>query len=286
MLNTRPLIPVTQTQVEDYERDGAIHLSGVFDTEWIGLLSDALNIARTRPGPNAQDHTVDGETGGYFSDLHMSKRVPGFLSFAVDSPVGEIAAALMRSQRVNLLHDAMWLKEAGTSRRTPWHHDQPFYCMEGTQMCVVWIALDGHSRDISLGVLKGSHRWGKRFRPERVNGGWYDGYQEGDGFVTPPDVANHPEDYDILNWDMNPGECIVFHGLALHGAPGNSTKHSRRAISLVLVGDDAVYIEREGETQPSYEGNGLAPGDPIDNDYFPRLFPKLSEATHIERPIP
>ena len=82
----------------------------------------------------------------------------------------------------------------------------------------MWIPLDDHSHEISLGLLRGSHRWGNRYRPERINGGWYEGYSEDDGFVPPPDVANHPEQYDILSWDMHAGDCIVFHGLTLHGS--------------------------------------------------------------------
>ena len=272
-MNTYLSTAITDEQIETYERDGAIHLPGVLDAEWITFIAEAIEVARTRPGPHAQDHTIEHESGGYFSDLHMTKRVPEFLTFAQSSPVGQITSSLMRSARVNLLHDALWIKEAGTSRRTPWHHDQPFYCMEGSKMCVVWLPVDDHSHEISLGLLKGSHRWGKRFRPERINGGWYDGYAEGDGFVMPPDVAGQPDRYDIMSWDMKAGDCIVFHGLTLHGAPGNLTQRPRRAISLVVVGDDAVYVERDGETQPSYQGNGLKPGEPIDNDYFPRLFP-------------
>ena len=271
-MNTELPIGLTQEQIAAYERDGAVHLPGVLDPEWITFLAAAFAVARTRPGPNAQDHSVESEPGGYFSDLQMSRRVPDFLTFAERSPVGEVAASLMRSKRINLLHDAMWLKEPGTSRRTPWHHDQPFYCMEGTQMCVVWVPLDTHSQEISLAFLKGSHRLGQRFRPERINGGWYDGYGEKDGFVPPPPIAENPEGYDLLSWDMEVGDCIVFHGLTLHGAPGNNTQDQRRAISLVLVGDDAVYVERPRETQPDYAGSGLAPGDAIDNQYFPRLF--------------
>ena len=82
---------------------------------------------------------------------------------------------------------------------------------------------------------------------------------------------------------MKAGDCIVFHGLTLHGAPGNLTQRPRRAISLVVVGDDAVYVERDGETQPSYQGNGLKPGDPIDNDYFPRLNPRVGMTVQISK---
>ena len=267
--------PVTGELREAYRRDGAVKVAGALETRWLDLLAGAIGLARDRPGPYAQDHTVAGEPGGYFSDLQMSLRVPQFAEFEAGSPVGAIAADLMQSKRINVLHDAMWVKEPGTSRRTPWHHDQPFYCMEGEQMCVVWIPIDAHARDISLAFLGGSHRWGKRFRPERINGGWYDGYDDDDGFEPPPDVAADPGGYQQLAWDMAPGDCLVFHGLTLHGSPGNHSDAPRRAISMVLVGDDATYVERGRETQPGYAGNGLTPGEAIDSsEYFPRIFPQ------------
>lgn len=268
--------PITDALRAAYLRDGAVRVPGALEIAWIDRLRDAIELARGRPGPFAQDHTVPGETSGYFSDVQIAHRVEQFADFALRSPVGAIAADLMGSKHINVLHDALWIKEPGTSRRTPWHHDQPFYCMEGEKMCVVWIPVDAHPHDISLAFLRGSHRWGKRFRPERVNGGWYDGYDNDDTFETPPDVAGQPDQYEQLAWDMTPGDCLVFHGLTLHGAPGNHAATPRRAISLVLVGDDAVYVERDQETQPTYEGNGLRPGDPIDaSTYFPRIYPHI-----------
>ena len=272
-MNHETLEPITPQMVEAYRRDGAVHVPRVLDGEWVEHLRGAVALARTRPGPNAQNHSIEGESGGFFSDLQMSHRVPAFLPLITGSPMGAVAAALMGSRRVNLLHDAMWLKEAGSSRRTPWHHDLPFYCMEGEQMCVIWVALDSHPASVSLAFLRGSHRWGRRFRPERINGGWYDGYGDGDGFEAPPNVEGDAAHFEHLAWSMRAGDCVAFHGLTLHGAPGNHESSPRRAISLVVVGDDAVFVERGRETKPNYEGHGLSPGDPIDCDYFPRMFP-------------
>ncbi|MGE0094433.1 MAG: phytanoyl-CoA dioxygenase family protein [Alphaproteobacteria bacterium] len=271
-MNKTPLNPVTEQAIETYTRDGIVCLRGMFDAGWIEHLKGAVSVARTRPGPNFQNHTVDGEAGGFFSDLQMARRVPAFNEFMTGSPVAEIAGRLMRSRRVNLLHDAMWVKESGTSRRTPLHHDQPFYCMEGDQMCVVWVPLDPVAQDTALQAIPGSHRWGRKFRPERINGGWYDGYGNDDGFEPPPDVTRARRDFDLVSWDMQPGDCLAFHGMTLHGAPGNQASRPRRAVSFVMVGDDSVYVERGREIQPSYEGNGLQPGEPIDNDYFARLW--------------
>ena len=277
-MNKAPLNPITEQDVASYRRDGAVCLRQVFDDAWVEQLREGLAIARTRPGPNAQDHTVAGEQTGFFSDLHMSQRVSEIRAFVMESPAAEIAGRLMGAKRVNFLHDAMWIKEPGTSRRTPWHHDQPFYCAEGGEMCLVWIPLDPISRPLSLECVAGSHRWGRRFRPERINGGWYDGYEEGDELDQPPDVDSDRGNYRVLGWDMELGDCIAFHGLTVHGAAGAMARRGRRAISTIWLDENMVYVKRGRETQPSYDGCGLKPGDPVDCDYFPQVWPREASA--------
>ncbi|TDJ73678.1 MAG: hypothetical protein E2O38_02175 [Proteobacteria bacterium] len=34
------------------------------------------------------------------------------------------------------------IKEPGTHAVTPWHHDLPYYSLEGTQVCSMWLPLD------------------------------------------------------------------------------------------------------------------------------------------------
>ncbi len=96
-----------------------------------------------------------------------------------------------------------------------------------------------------------------------------------DGYPEPPDVErDHAE--SILAVDMTPGDVLVFHGMCVHGAPGNSQKNrSRRAVATTWVGDDAVYIERPGDMEPDLSGRGLKPGDPLDAPAFPRVFEQL-----------
>ncbi len=272
-MNREPLNRITEDDIAAYQRDGVVCLRGMFDSEWIDHIAAAIAEARERPGAGAQDHTVAGEAAGFFSDLQMHLRVSAFVQLHREGPAGEIAGRLMGATRINLLHDGMWVKEPRASRATPWHHDQPFYCMEGDQMMVLWLSVDPVPRDVCLEFIAGSHRWGRKFRPERINGGWYDGYGEGDGFEAPLDMsAESRRDYRALGWELSPGDCLAFHGMTLHGAPGNATATPRRAISVVMVGDDATYVERPEETQPSYDGCGLAAGDAIDNDYFWRMW--------------
>jgi len=277
MINPRPLNPITDDDVAAFREDGTICLRGMFDRAWLDLLAAGIEKARKAPGPWAQDHTVPGEATGFFSDLAMWRRIPEFRGFVLNSPSAEIAGRLMGSAHVNLLHDAMWVKEPGTSRRTPWHHDQPFYCADGEQSCVVWVPIDPVPREITLETIAGSHRWDRSFKLERINGGYYDGSGT-DGYRDIPGIEDNRGAYRIVGWALEPGDCLVLHGRTFHGAAGNATARPRRAVSNVWVGDDAVYIKRPHEMQPDFTDTGLVAGDPIDRSpVFPRCWTRPAE---------
>ena len=67
-------------------------------------------------------------------------------------------------------HEHVLVKEPRTESRTPWHHDLPYYCIDGTQCVSFWTALDPVPRAICLELVVGSHRWGKSFMPRKFIG--------------------------------------------------------------------------------------------------------------------
>ena len=94
-----------------------------------------------------------------------------------------------------------------------------------------------------------------------------DGVRAG-GFEPLPDVDEQVADEDILSWSLEPGDCLVFHMLTLHGAPGNQRDNSRRALATRWLGDDARLASRPWETSPPITG-GLELGAPMRCDQFP-----------------
>ena len=44
---------------------------------------------------------------------------------------------------------------------TPWHQDQPYYCVDGADTVSLWIPLDVVPRERTLEFVGGSHSWGK-----------------------------------------------------------------------------------------------------------------------------
>ena len=72
----------------------------------------------------------------------------------------------MGATRVSFFYDAIWVKGTVTPKRTRWHQDQPYYPVDGSQFCAIWVPLDPVDEESSLELVRGSHRWGRWFEPE------------------------------------------------------------------------------------------------------------------------
>lgn len=275
---------VTERDVEVYERDGVVCIRRAFSKEWLDLLAAGIEKDIAAPGPLHTVQQGEGDAGFFLTDFCMSQRLPEFRRFVCDSPAGEIAGALMRSKRVNFFYDAIWVKDVGTPKRTRWHQDQPYYSVDGRHMCIFWLPLDPVSKDVSLELIRGSHTWGRWFQPELTRSG-KDLYPANTAFERMPDIQAERSKYDIVAFDMEPGDIIAFQGMVVHGAPGNPRQqHRRRALSTIWLGDDAVYAERPGPVRPNFQGHGLKPGDAMDCPYFPRVWPSTSGASVARGP--
>jgi ectoine hydroxylase-related dioxygenase (phytanoyl-CoA dioxygenase family) len=153
---------------------------------------------------------------------------------------------------------------------SPWHHDQPYYFVDGRQVCSIWMPLDPVPLETAVKFVRGSHNWGRWYAPRYFVDGkdYYDA--AGAGFESMPDIEAEPARFQLLSWEMAPGDCIVFHALTIHGAPGNPSLQNRRcAYATRWMGDDARFGERKGLISPQIDGHGLAPGDPMDCEMFP-----------------
>lgn len=275
---------VTERDIETYERDGVACIRNAFSKDWLDLLAQGVEKDIAAPGPLHTIQQTEGDAGFFLTDFCMSHRLPEFRKFICESPAGGIAAALMRSKRTNFFYDAIWVKGTGTPKRTRWHQDQPYYSVDGQHMCIFWLPLDPVAKDVSLELIRGSHKWGRWFQPELTRSG-KDLYPDTDAFERMPDIQAERAKYDIVSFDMQPGDIIAFHGMVVHGAPGNpNQQHRRRALSTIWLGDDAVYAERPGPVRPLFQGHGLKPGDAMDCAYFPRVWPGTAPARLADGP--
>lgn len=252
--------------IEAYRRDGAVLIKGLW-TDWVEVIRDGIARNMAEPGPYASENLKPGEAGRFFDDYCNWERIPEFGRVIRDSGVAQVAAALMGSDRVQMFHDHVLVKEPGTSKPTPWHQDGPYYFVEGQQTVSFWSPVDP-VKEASLRCVAGSHKWPREVLPTR----WVaetSFYPDPEKYMPVPDPD--AEGMKVLEWEMEPGDAVAFHFRTLHGARGNLASARRRAFSLRLVGDDARYVDRPGRTSPPYPGHDMAAGQTLREDWFPYL---------------
>ena len=255
---------ISEGDIEAFQRDGAIVLRGVLN-DWIEVMAAGVAANMADPSEYTSENAVT--EGRFFDDYCNWVRIPEFQRVIHDSPAAEIAARAMRSATAQMFHDHVLVKEPGTPKPTPWHQDAPYYFVEGAQTVSQWIPLDP-VRDASLRLIAGSHRWPGLVRPVS----WADDsdFYEGDQVWIPvPDPDSESADMTVLEWDMEPGDMVLFDFRTVHGARGNASDARRRALSLRWVGDDARFVERPGRTSPPFPGHGMSAGDRLREDWFP-----------------
>lgn len=261
---------ITADEIETFARDGVVCLRNVFSDDWIGKMRDAAEVGLAKPGElHAELAEENQESGRFFHDTFIWTRNESCRQFIFDSPAAKIAAQLMRSQRINIFFDQWLIKEPGTATRTPWHHDMTYWPIDGQQICTLWLALDPVTADTgAVEYVKGSHRWGKKYRPASFGSG----NQYTENIPDVPDIDAMRSDLDVVQYSLEPGDCTVHHALTIHAASGNqSVTMRRRAHTSRWAGDDVTYYPRDGLQEMPPIPAELRSGDSLDSDLWPRI---------------
>lgn len=256
-----------------YSELGAVCLRGAF-TDWIELLRAGVARNHDKPGPYFSENVVAGNAGSFWDDYCNWERIPEFHRFITESDAAQLAAQIMRSKTAQFFHDHVLVKEANTLKPTPWHQDAPYYFADGMQTVSFWLPLDPVTKTETLRLVAGSNLWPKLVLPVK----WLDDAEfygaENDQYMVLPEIDDAGGSETILEWEMQPGDAVLFDFRTVHGARGNLQDQPRRAFSMRWVGDDGHYCERPGRTSPPYPGHGMRDGQKLRTDWFPVLWPK------------
>ncbi len=263
-----------QQTLDQFQTSGATVIRGLF-SDWVDTLRAGVTANMTNPNPDARIYEGDEGGGKFFVDYCSWQRIAEYRDFIFNSPAAALAAELMDSEKVQLFHEHVLVKEAQTGVATPWHQDMPYYCVDGPKTVSLWIPLDEVPRERTLEFVAGSHLWGKSYRPQRFNG---QPLNQNDGLEEIPAIDANKEEFDIIGWDLTPGDAVAFDYRTLHGAPANnSAVAQRRAFSLRLVGDEIRFARRPGlVTSPPFDQVTLNHGDPLVAPEFPMLYPRCT----------
>jgi ectoine hydroxylase-related dioxygenase (phytanoyl-CoA dioxygenase family) len=273
---TRQDVTVPASLSERFALDGAVCVRGAFSADDVALAREAIDANLAALSPLAKRASPDDDAP-FVEDFCSWTRLPAMERFIRSSPAAAIAGELMGAHVVRLYHDHVLVKEPGTRQRTPWHQDLPYYNVDGRMNASMWMPVDPVPRASSLQVVAASHRDARGGAPWYMPRSFLDGqakwFPEG-ALADLPDVDGDPDRWRILSWDLEPGDAVFFHMLALHGAPGVQGPHRRRVLSVRFLGDDMVHAPRRWTTSPPFPGlvDELPAGSPLDHPLFPVLW--------------
>ena len=135
---------IDEATLKNFREDGAVVLRGFF-TGWIERLQ--AGVERNIAEPSA-DVRIDGATRPALRRL---------LQLGSHSGIPRLRLQLAGSgdhqrpdelEKLRLFHEHVLVKEPGADVPTPWHHDQPYYCVDGAQNVSLWAPLDPVGREV------------------------------------------------------------------------------------------------------------------------------------------
>mgnify|MGYP000577485555 CR=1 FL=1 len=305
----QPIRALTTEEIETYRRDGVVCLRGVLGDDWVAVVKDAVDDAEqcfaSASSPGIPEPTL--ETSNLYPLNQLGDRIeemggavlresetdegsapdgqfilvnnaildyPAVQRLAHESPLGSLAAQLFGAQKVNFLFDQIFIKQPGANTRTAFHQDWGYFHVDGDQIASFWTAAEPVAKENGgMGYVRGSHRWDMH-SPNAFVG---QGTDPTNGLPPLPDIEGNEAEYDIVYFDVEPGDVIVHNYRLVHGSRGNTTlDRSRRAVSLRFAGDDATVLHRPSAPDEFPVDPNLQDGDVLDSTTYPVVWPSTT----------
>ena len=273
---------LTQQEIENFKRDGAIVLRNKFDVSWIEKLKKGIERDIKNPSPRFKSHTLEKGIPSYLEDYWTWDLIPEFKDFVFNSPYAKIACQLMSAKKINLVMDNWFLREGGSVSSIPFHHDISYFDMEGT-MCVLWLPLQPTRKNEGVVWIKGSHLWDKLFlRVLFKDGHKIEGNEceiDGKKYELPPDILGNKDKYEFLKWNCELGDAVIFDMRTLHGTLSSTIPEktlsrytlrvAKEDTKISYIGDWTSYNYRKAMKDAGYKN-----GDNLGGSMFPQLWPR------------
>ena len=241
--------------------------------------ADARPLWDERSGSTGQPES----SGSFVYDAAAWRYDEGVRDVALRSALPAYCANLLNARYLNFWEDTTFVKMPGTRQRTAFHQDLGYFQIDGDQCVIVWIPLDpADSQNGVTEYVRGSHRW-----PETFASNSFIAQTPLQDSVGPrlPDIEANRADYDIVSFDVMPGDAVICHVRTVHGAGGNISDRPRRAMSFRYCGDTVRYHARDGALTQIGVGHTLSSGDRLISEDYPMAWPAtLRDAALHELP--
>ena len=278
---------VSDADVAAFWRDGAVVLRRVLDVASVAAVARGIESVKDNPSRLASVCPPSKKQGLFFTDIYAAMINDELKQFIYKSPAAPIISRILGSQNCWYVLDQVFYKDSGYVVPSAWHQDTPYFNVQGDNMARFWISCDPAPRSVSLRVVRGSHLWNVIYRPgtprrserreDRDDSAPNGVPSFDDSLPWIPDIDAYPGSFDILEWDVEPGDAVIFHPSVIHGAGGEiHMAGRRRAFGILFAGEMAKYARRRGYTVPDLGTmRGLDIPDGALLAAYPEAFPKV-----------
>lgn len=263
----------SEHDVTYFTEHGVVCLRQFLLPKWTDLLLRGFLKNIKDPGPYACIYTAPDASGLFRDDYCNWSRIAEFRQVIFESNVAAAAGLLLNAKEIRFFHDHIFYKKMGTVKKTPWHQDLPYYCVDGDQGVSLWIPLTDIDESNQVEFIAGSHRLNRLFRPKKFNG--VDSYSVPEGLYEELPELIEPE-FKKLAFTMKVGDVLAFDFRTIHGNTHTpeASLCDRRVVSLRFLGEHMRYSNRPGEKSPPFQNLNLKPGDPMNHPLFPIVWQK------------
>lgn len=258
--------PISQDQIEQYQRDGHILLRGLCSAEEVEAYRSLIGTTTGRYNKETRKLEERDTYGKAFLQVtNLWRNDDGVKQFVSARRFAQVAARLMGATGARLYHDQALYKEPGGGP-TPWHQDQFYWPLDTNKTITMWMPLvDVPIEKGALTFASGSHTGGSVGSMEISD-------QSERAIQKIVDDAGYP----IAVEAMQAGDATFHSGWTLHRAPGNNTDSLREVMTIIYFADGAHVSEPEHKYQVADQEAffpGRKPGDLADSELNPLLFP-------------
>jgi ectoine hydroxylase-related dioxygenase (phytanoyl-CoA dioxygenase family) len=215
----------------------------------IKRLEQAYEFSMAHPGPGMKNMYPEAGTT-FYADFANLENWPYYQKVLRGQPFAESCRTLWDIEddgEVFFMNEQVWLKEGGPARRTPWHQDASYTPYEGQQLAIFWVNFDPVPKEYSLEFVRGSHLG------TLYNGSSYNAADDtepafaGSDLPRLPPIESERDRWDIVSFELEPGDVVAFHNRILHGGGGTPPCGRRRTLSLRFFGSDVVRVGARSE---------------------------------------
>ncbi|HAA66147.1 MAG TPA: hypothetical protein DCE10_04800 [Acidimicrobiaceae bacterium] len=282
-----------KSEIDAFRVDGVAHIKKAVSRELVQEILNSVDRLINEPGRFGGSMTAPHDPGMFFQDRYLYTTHHEFRRYADTCGLAAIAAVATGSKKIRLYYDHVFVKDPGTQESFVWHQDRPYWAVDGTQICSTWLALtDTNANSSALEFVRGSHLWNKTFKPEypALEGRspeevekalWKGVAQHISSFEEQcPVFEDEPDRYEILNFDVQAGDALMFDFRTVHRSGPNRGNTRRAAISWRWLGDDAFWDPKPG-ADPIIGENDiiLSTGALItDDEAFPPIYTTTNQS--------